>query len=137
MERAGVTSTRTAGTACTAVATSLVRDSVCWAPQGIGFGANLSGGSGTTTVRLRNVTAVGGRYGIGYDAGGSRTSATFDIDARNVVARGGSVDVRALAGDRTVVRVALDHSSFATRDTLATGTDSTATTESTPPGRRE
>jgi hypothetical protein len=117
IERLYVHAASAGGTACVLTSAVLLRDSVCWGNGGTnskGVGSNLNGAT-DSTIRLRNVTAIGTGYGIGFDFNG--TTATVTVDAKNVIAKGGSsfpsADVRA-AGDLNHVNIALDHSNYAT-----------------------
>jgi hypothetical protein len=116
IERLYVHTASAGGTACVVTSSALLRDSVCWASgtNSKGVGSNLNGAS-DSTIRLRNVTAIGTTYGIGFDFNG--TAATVTVDAKNVIAKGGSsfpaADVRAF-GDLNHVNIVLDHSNYAT-----------------------
>lgn len=102
-----------------------IRDSILVTRRGGGWGvgANTSG-SGTFSLVLRNVTAIGAgsvnSQGIfaGLNGGGTMT-----IDAKSVIARGTTYDVYANGADAgTSTTVTLDHSNF--NSTLNVGSSS-------------
>jgi hypothetical protein len=78
-----VVATSTNGYGCQVSNGSLL-DSVCTSVNGDGFNTN---GTGTRTIVVRNVTAVGGFAGVSVNAD---TTGVFDLTLSNVIAIGGA-----------------------------------------------
>ena len=130
VERVSATTTTGGAITCVATASVLFRDSLCTATGSntAGIGASFSAG-GSETIRLRNITAIGGSYGINFNFGGSFT---FSVDAKNVIADGVSfADVRAGAFTGASTHIVLENSNYATK-LEATGSDGLAATVTTP-----
>jgi hypothetical protein len=116
LERLFVHHSATAGPACSLIASSTLRDSVCWSSSvnSSGVGANVSFGP-AATIRLRNVTAIGTAFGMDFSFSGG--SNTVTVDAKNVIAKGGespNTDVHAIGSGGANTQIVLDHSNYAT-----------------------
>ena len=128
-----VTSRMTAGggVACSPVASSTWRDSVCWATgvNTMGMGTNASVGSGTRTLTLRNLTVVGDSSGLGISFSGPGVN--VEVDAKNVIASSADIDVRALASQGATVIITLASSNY---DTKIQAANNGGTAGATDPG---
>ena len=106
--------------ACTAGISGVARDLLCVTSAVNGVALDNSWGSGTFTLTLRNVTAIGsgpGSYGIRADASGDETN--LDISARNVIAWGLAADIRSTeVGNNSESDVLLTNSNY---DTIEEG----------------
>jgi hypothetical protein len=127
IERVSAHATAGGGSACTAHTSVTIRDTICRqsGTNSRGVGANLSTFPGTTTVRLRNVTAVGSASGIGLTYSGDQV--VLEADARGVIADGGTADVLAAASSGASTQITLDHSNYATEFETTGGTGVSAT----------
>lgn len=106
-----------------------IRDSVCVSKSDGEAGVVINtGGPGTSTTTLRNVTAIGAgasnSFGILIYCD---TSHVATINGKNVIARG-TTDVRAATSTGATSTVNLDHSSF---QSVSTGSGGTITDPST------
>jgi hypothetical protein len=116
----------------------LIRDSVCLNEDGgAALGASSSTFAANYAIVLRNVTAIAGgtgSYGIDFGFFGSGVNVT--VDAKAVIAHGEEKDVRARGvstspgtpGTGADVAIALDHSDYATTDTVTSGGGSASVT---------
>ncbi len=113
VERVISHATSAGGAACGGQ-TSVFRDTVCWAEGAHGAGVGMSQSSGTFTMKLRNVTAIG--EGNLSNATGIRlyasTSADHTIDAKGVIADSPGGDILVTADASSKATVNLDHSSY-------------------------
>jgi hypothetical protein len=100
------------------------KNSVCRGPTA-GFGVTCSC-SGTATIGLRNVTAVGGTYGMAIEsAQGAGMPTDYTVTATNVIARhtgGAGADVRGQGGTTGAdVVINLINSNYATEEEAGFG----------------
>ena len=127
--------------ACNAFASDpvILRDTVCLA-SGSGstaLGSNVGTFAANHSVTLRNDTAVstgGSSFGLGFRVTGQAPNTIFNVDAKSVIARGTAADVLAAGrasnpanpntGAHTTIT--LDHSNYATTQTLTDAGGGTA-----------
>jgi hypothetical protein len=139
-ERIVAHSTLAPAITCTMLGGGILRESVCRndASNGTALGASLSTSAGTRTVTVRDVTAIAtgsSSFGASFNYFGSEASPTvFNVSAKGVIARGQGVDVRAAGlrlgstGVGATTNIILDHSDYATTDTLVSGGGSASVT---------
>ena len=139
-ERIVARSTLAPAITCTMLSGGILRESVCLneAPSGTALGASLLTSSGTCTVTVRDVTALAtgsGSFGASFNYFGSEASPTiFNVSLKGVIARGQLKDVRAAGlrngptGVGATTSIILDHSDYASTDTLVTGGGSASVT---------
>lgn len=113
-------------TGCFGVGSALIRDSICWsgAANATGVGVLADGVGASTSVLLRNVTAVATSAGsVGINAEADNTGEAF-VDAKNTIADGApagdDVAASSLDGGSTAI-VALQHSNYATENEIDNG----------------
>jgi hypothetical protein len=108
-----------------ALASTLLRDSVCWnsSTDAGTYGLRAFNTGGSATMTLRNVTSIANGPGSsGLVAHAPNTSTDVTIDARNVIASGTAFDVEAAAGNATsVATVNLASSNYATESESGPG----------------
>jgi hypothetical protein len=125
IERVASMGTGSGGTACQ-LGDGTLRDTVCAATSSAGIVQNL--GTGTRTLNLTNVTAIG-TDGILVNTGGA---GNFDVlNGTNVIARGGSsfIDIYAGATSGAAATVTMLNSNYAT-----VNSSNPPATSITPPG---
>ena len=113
------------GSAACRLKSATLRDSICWiaSPDDHGVGVT-SGGAGTFSATVRNVTAVAtGASSFGMLVGGFGTNQT--ADAVNLIADGTSADVIATAGPSSTATATLSYSNYATESEPNAGTSVT------------
>ena len=139
-ERIFARSTLAPAITCTMLSGGILRESVCLneAPSGTALGASLSTSAGTRAVTVRDVTALAtgtSSFGASFNYFGSEASPTiFSVSLKGVVARGQLKDVRAAGlrlgstGVGASTNIILDHSDYASTDTLVSGGGSASVT---------
>ncbi|HYU60126.1 MAG TPA: choice-of-anchor Q domain-containing protein [Solirubrobacterales bacterium] len=124
-ERIVVKSTGDFSKACVPLDGGVIRDSVCWDTGASGAGAALDVVGGSSTGKLRNVTAVAtGASSVGVRASSTGAFSSI-VDAANVVADGALADVAVsttVAGGSATL--ALTNSNYATESQTGPGTES-------------
>jgi len=139
-ERIIARSTLAPAITCTMLSGGILRESVCLneAPSGTALGASLLTSAGTRAVTVRDVTALAtgsGSFGASFNYFGSEASPTiFNVSLKGVIARGQLKDVRAAGlrngptGVGATTSIILDHSDYASTDTLVSGGGSASVT---------
>lgn len=122
VERVRVTSSGSLG-GCGAYG-GVLRDSVCRGTSGPGVSI-ASGGVGTNSATLRNLTIIGATNGIQVDVNGG---SEFDFDIKNTIIIGVGTDISAATDSDGVSRVTivLTNSSYDNTTTLGTRTSITS-----------
>ena len=132
IERVSAEATQGGAISCSVSASVTVRDAICHgsnATNTAGIGSN-TGISGSETIRLRNITAIGSSFGIRFSFSGAGVNVL--VDAKNVIADGpGTGDVAALSNSGASTQVVLENSNYATQFE-STGVDGLAATVTDP-----
>lgn len=136
--RSVVRSTASSSITC-AVSEGTIRDTACLNEAGgVALGVSTSTFTGTHSVTLRNVTAIGtgsGSVGVEFGYFGSAPGVVAVINGKAVLAKGEAKDVRARGmslsgapGTGASTTITLDHSRYATADTATSGGGSASVT---------
>jgi hypothetical protein len=110
--------------------TITIKNTIC---RGVNRGiGSTCAGCNSTSITLRNVTAIGDTYGIAFEAAAGGSTSDFPVSATNVIARhttGTGADVRAQAGStNSDVVITLANSNYETEEeALCTTPPCTAT----------